>query len=404
MNINKIIVTGDFTRLSHKDQKWKYDQFKNIKWLFTLLKPVLTAAFDLPVDYWPKAEDISKYDKSFIEKIFECELNSESIDLQWAQRSDSEISSCATLGLLNDLFSGALVISLETPNFFINYCEGMNIPIVDIIFHPVRFMPDLMFGMRSSAFKTSVSKYAVSDLIIKNEAALIEAYNKRKKNVKFFNGAGNSLLILGQMDVDRSLVENGNFKALDDYIDEIKHLSRAHDSVLYKPHPYMINTTEKLNYLAGVVKKISNKIRVTSTDFYWLLAQDELSSVAAVSSGGVIEAGYFGKNTHFLKGYQWKLACDKNKSSDSYYPIMNLFMSKEFWTQSFGIGGYEERDDGFELGYWISHKNMIRKSLIQSWGFSITDLGADSFLLENDRKNSRLIAENCASLVKMLSK
>ena len=104
-----------------------------------------------------------------------------------------------------------------------------------------------------------------------------------------------STLLIGQTNVDRSLIVNGRLRNLASYADVLPDAVGRGHTVLFKPHPY--NRTAFGLFESGIA---FNAIRWTSANVYTLMADPELRKIVGISSSVLAEARYFDKQAEAL--------------------------------------------------------------------------------------------------------
>jgi hypothetical protein len=74
-------------------------------------------------------------------------------------------------------------------------------------------------------------------------------------------------------------------------------------------------------------------IRTVTENFYWLLSQDAVTDVYAISSGTVHEAPYFGRRGHVLAEplYEFGDRAPGRASAGACVPVDEHFLSPAFW-------------------------------------------------------------------------
>jgi hypothetical protein len=386
--IDKIIITGDFSRVSNK----KLEQAKNIEWLFNILKTSLEFTVENKIKMFPSLED------KYLVDLFLNEIGIMGIE-SWITRYNSNIVSERAKNMLKEVFENSVVICLEMPTWLENFLDEINCIVIEVIFHPVRFMSDLLLGFASKNEHVNdiLKEFSLPIFNMYNEANLIKSYNQRLSNSSFFSESENYLLITGQMDIDRSLICDLHLKSIYNYENELKAYAKEYNYVLYKPHPYMAKDAIKREDLKNQIiflKSIFTNVKVTNNDFYWLVSQKEVRKVVSISSGTGIEAIFFNKESDFLYKYQWSV--DGQKSESKFFHAINQsFLYPDFWEKIL-FPFINTKSSLFNKEY---QKNRLRKTIIQSWGFSLTDLGSEERLLNIDKENKQISDQNISILV-----
>ena len=398
----KIIITGDFFRFKEgAGPANDLDQISNIVWLYGILSAPLTH-LGYEVVQWP----LSKHDKEFIDlcRSFNVPSHLPHSPALWLSLYSRVHFSKSQLDMFKRIFSEAIIIALEPPDFLCNICKQCDIPLIEVIFHPVRYMPDLMLGIAVSGQSSNeaLARYAVSDYEMKQEASLLKATNRRLGNPDFLKGWNDVLLLTGQTEVDRSLIRGG---ALDDlwvHRDKIIEIFSCYDYILYKPHPFMIRNQKSVEGLAEFFNSLRGpwEFRVTSMDYYWLLSQGIISANMSISSGSTVEAGYFGIDSHFLAEYPWRLYPHMALPGETvFYPIMHDYFYPDFWANLLGHHTAGSLPPNYKMRY---QPNRLRRSLLQAWGASRHGFGTEKKLYDIETANATEVTKNTGNLAKRL--
>ena len=391
---NKILITGDFSRISNK----KIEQEKNIEWLYYMLKTPLEFSTESSIQLFPSIEDRPIVD-TLLKEIGITGLES------WVSKYNESTISTKALAIIKEIFEDSLVICLEIPNWLERVLSDINCIVLEVIFHPVRFMPDLLLGFASKnkSIDSILESFSVPQFNIFLEANMIKSYNKRLTNSSFFEDSEDYLLITGQMNIDRSLICEYHLKSIYDYKDKLMDYAKEYQYVIYKAHPYMAKNSinrEELKKQIIFLKTIFNNVKVTNTDFYWLISQDEIKKNISLSSGTGIESSYFGVESEFLYSYQWSVKENQNNANILYYHGINQsFLYPDFWEKIL-YSIVKTKKSSFNVSY---QKNRLRKTLIQSWGFGLTDLGGEDRIYRIDKENKSQADKNIANVVKNMA-
>lgn len=356
--INKIIITGDMLRPSISGEG--SNQKINIDWLYNLLKNPLNLATELPVEIlnWEEREG------SFNSKLFYKLNGLDSMPEDWITLYKTNKFSNASLGYLSTFLDNALVVGFELPDIFMNMFDKLNIPYIDIIIHPIRYLDDIFFGIRTNRkeyferlkkFQLNTNRYTI-------QAGIHSATISRMPKL---NIEKNSVLFTGQVEIDKSLLRNGDILSILDFKEEFKNLSSKYNKIYYKKHPYAQGTKEIDDFLDSL-----DNVEYIEGNFYQLLGQENLKSVYSISSSTVLEAFYFGKRSQFLYQSPFLFSKDNDNTFDSkfYIPIYNKYLEIDFWSY---ILGYSNNKEFIDL---IPYKsNRLRNSIQNYWGYNFLD-------------------------------
>ena len=115
------------------------------------------------------------------------------------------------------------------------------------------------------------------------------------KQDQFFDE--NSLLIIGQTPIDKSVYFDSEFKSLMSYEKNLKRICKEYDKIYYKPHPHLSDA--KVD--DWVINETNAKIVKSNLSLYDLLACSNLRGIVGISSSSLYEAKYFNKKVYFLE-------------------------------------------------------------------------------------------------------
>lgn len=146
---------------------------------------------------------------------------------------------------------------------------------------------------------------------------------KAKKIRRINNNLTNfkdSIIFLGQVLDDSSLVTKRGLVSTEEIIECIKALSLRTEFIYFKPHPLYKNKD-----FIDCIKKAVPEIKITEENIYDLFCYD-VAEFAAMSSGSIYEARYFHK-----KG-NWYLPnkITQRYFADYYIPIYGYPFSRNF--------------------------------------------------------------------------
>jgi hypothetical protein len=147
-----------------------------------------------------------------------------------------------------------------------------------------------------------------------------------------------------------------------------------------------------LDYL----KTLAN-VEITQENFYSMCSRPDIKKVVAISSGGLIEAKYFGKETEHLLHPSVNLQYGNEFDKEKYINIYEHFFSFHYWADILSPV-IKTKDYPKELGFYGS-KNKLRNSrgFRDWWGYQDFDhemlkLDLISTASKNQRPNNILAA------------
>lgn len=361
---SRIIISSDLFRPCYSEGKWRGASSKNIDWLYEILQPGLdSCGVEIEKLSWESLSLNSPFGFN-IEDIYGkfeldiCESN-------WTFL----IGSDHLLDLLANFFSlflrDALIIGYEMPPVMIKALEKTKIPYIDINLHAIRFLDDLIFGMKTNVpeyipamrfnlVDPTLFRYSISS--IKSKALWMPVPGYLKPN---------TALILGQVSNDRALAKKeGGFHSFYEYDQQILDICSRYDNVIFKGHPYDVSSSKAWEYIFR-----NDHIRVVNDNFYHLLALPQISSVIALNSGGLIEAKLFSKTAFnlipFLYNSDFSFDFSRQNSLEIRYPQKSNWLHESFW--KFLL--FQERSACRELKTRHFQSDYLRRSMNSDWGY-----------------------------------
>ncbi|NOT24473.1 MAG: hypothetical protein HOP16_00100 [Acidobacteria bacterium] len=288
MAISRILITGNVLRPQPAAPAVS-ESVARICWLQDLLSPPLSEVTNLPIERLACDRALS-FGALYRDAGLEPSLDA------WAELYAGELPPSMEQRLL-DACQDALVISLEMPPSMARLLARAGIPVLDAIVDPLRFLVDIPLGWRSphAGLREALIPFGVTPYEVKHRVAQIKAKMRWLPAPVLPEGA---TLVLDQLPSDAAMIDPRRRRrvAWSDYVEHVRELQRE-GPVVWRPHPYNADTSA-LGELLG-----SDTVR--HENFYSLLTQDALVRVAAVSSGGVIEARAFGKEgLHFMDRFE----------------------------------------------------------------------------------------------------
>jgi len=361
--INRVIFTGDILRPFQVGDRWESATWKNIRWLKHLIGWQITKATELPQSSvaWEK----NSFDPTSIYQAFRLSINYESwATLFYLSSLPKEIEKQLVAPFVN-----SLVVGIEIPDVLQAVLTKHSIPFVDIISHPVRFMEDLLFGFRTNDanIHAKMLRYQVNlDDYCQPRANLLQAKVAWMPALNLPHGTA---LITGQVATDKALIcrKRGRFLHLGDFQDKLAEISKNHPLVLFKPHPY-----QDANCPSRCAVEALGNVREVKNNFYYLMAQDGLTSVYAINSGTATEANYFGRKGYLLGEalYPFGVAPPANSRAGEVIPIGQEFLEPSFWSDILEpvVAVKQHLPPGPD-----ARPSLLRRSLNADWDYSYID-------------------------------
>lgn len=323
-NIERIVIMGDFLRV---DRDGRFNQSINIRWLNAILAPLFARLTTLPTTMVEGSHEERGYSREF----YRAAAKVPSVR-SWVELFDSPCNP-RQLALLENWFNKALIIGFEIPEIFIDGFIRLGMPFIDFTIHPVRFMHELLWGVRSniSNLEAIFSPYQVAEDDIWREAELVIAKFSRFPSPEHFGNHKDIALFACQTQIDKVLIANGKLHTLEHFYSRIKQAAGCHELLLIKEHPFEKQPRVFLDYLS----KIKNT-RFIKANFYKILAQPNLSAVYSIASSCSIEAVYFKKEGRHFIDYPLHFSFDKI-SSNLFLTINSCLHKSDLWKNLFSI-------------------------------------------------------------------
>jgi hypothetical protein len=314
----RVLFVGDASR---------GDQATNVHKLFRLFSPI------------------------FVQAGVECSVHVSAINAltktsDWLEswRVSSSGGVISPLSMLD--LSNVAVVGFEMPPRDVDYLDQQGVAWVNVEIHPIRFLDDLYFSITSS-FGYDLSPISAGPGLVDFCANSIRIRYGRVAD----NTPTSALAIFGQTPFDRSVLFDGEFKRLDNYLDQLDTLAKEHERVLYRPHPFLSDpeVDEKIRSRYGA--------RVCSErDVYGLLASGDIATACAISSSVIHEASSFG-----VKGVLLEPRAKRYSAPVSYALLLD---EQSFWFHGLlgaALGPYRS------IGRAVP-PNFLRNTF-SSWGY-----------------------------------
>jgi hypothetical protein len=354
-SIKRIVVTGDILRVSASGDG---SQNVNIRWLHHLVGQALGMLTELPLQ--PLLHQRIAGNLAY--ELYR------SNGLEMWQRNWVDLyerrPSTDDLACIGQAFESSLVLSFELPEILRNGLAILGIPYIDLTIHPVRFLDDVPFGIRSNIadLGSSMHAWVLTEDDIRIGAGLAMATLVRMPPPPECSQAEDWALFACQTEDDKVLIRDSRLMQASDFLESFAAMAARHKRILVKPHPVARTSPIKL------LKRLFSNIVEVNANFYHLLAQDGISDVYSITSSTSIEAPYFGKGgTHFAR-YPYVFAQD-GLTDVEYLQIRPAIHLPQFWAPLLSRVGIASRTPPpVDTTLW---PNRMRRSLRNAWGADI---------------------------------
>ena len=265
-----------------------------------------------------------------------------------------------------ECFHDSLIIFQEAGSLR-NIVDAANIPYIDIFISSIRFLEDLHFAFRTniSGIREKLKYYRLPEEVIYYNAAKIRTlYNRSYEDDEYIK---NSLLILGQTEIDLSLIKDGKIASLYDFKDTLMSLANRYNHIYYKPHPYCNPNSKNERYIRSL-----SGIELISDNFYKMISSENIEAVAALSSGCLKEAPYFGKKVHtLLHPYINYYKGEGDISKDDFIICKSEYFSPTFWADILSPLVKTKKCEYFNFE---SQKDCLRNIIGTNWGYQFQNI------------------------------
>lgn len=349
--IKKIAITGDVLRPGHN--MGSGDQTGNIRWLAALVGHQMFEATGIQ----PRSYD---NDSVFDYAAAYAEQPGGASHAAWAALYSKAPPRLAETWAR--AFEGCLVVGFEMPPSMRHVLDEHGIPYVDIMLHPVRFMDDVFFSMRSNVADISgvIQSSAMEERLVWRGAASIKAFFARRPSGLLKD---NYTLYAAQTAVDRSMISEGRFLRAEDLVPGVLKTLGTRDRICYKDHP-----NGSTPAIREAVTSCAGSLELSAANIYAHLSNPYLDEVVSVSSSVGTEAIYFGSRSSFVIGPSTPvLYAGDPDDSISYWSVYDAFLAPDFWRKALAsIMPTSALDNDLPL----HRPDLLRTTLGAFWGYN----------------------------------
>ncbi len=323
MQISKILISSDLLRPLVKDHNIEYFHKIRLDKYYYALVYQLQEAVNIPVEKF----SFSNTDFDFHAFYSLCGIELKDV-YSWFDIYDLENIPQKAIEYYKKYIADSLVIYHEAPNIVKKIHNILDLPYIDLNVHPIRFLDDNFWGILTNKKEIfdRIKKYQIDERSFYIYANLIKSQVKIWDDKNFIEP--NSLLFAGQTNIDKSLYSDGRALTIFDYKEQIESFGEKYSKVYYKAHPYNGDLDKIFDFL-----KQFNFVEIIDENFYKICANENIAAVAAITSGTLYEAKYFGKESIFLGKPYIHLDYDKNceYSEHTTLSVYNEFLNPVFW-------------------------------------------------------------------------
>jgi len=320
---DRVVFTSDVLKVDDRQRnKFRNPQRVNIDFLAKLIGPVVYDCLPtVKTEVLYGDEDI----KESIRASFFSRYGLPMESTTWAQVYDGEKLGDDFYDVLDPAFDNSLVVAFECPPYLRRYLDSRHIPLIDLSIHPVRFMADYLFGVRSNVpeIQRRLETLSLADSAMANVARVSAARTSRVYSAEQVKES--SAIFFGQIEIDSSLIYDGKIAGDYEVRAALDSLVSSHDAVYFKAHPHS-KSVENLKKLVDGMRGC----HWLDVNAYDALGCRKFVTVAALSSGILNEAKYFGERSinRFLPTIS---EFDRENAALPYLPIYKYAVSAEFW-------------------------------------------------------------------------
>ncbi len=353
-SVSRVIFISDLFKVDDRAADRSMNpQRINIEWIHALFSPLLQQALQVSTTLITGEEVQHPLNRVSFYHRKKLPMTSAG----WAAIYE-DLDCTTTAGAIVQALESSLVIGFEMPPYLIRILTDASIPYVDLGIHPIRYLPDYIFGIRSnsSAIHERIVKSRIPEAVFTDFARISAARTVRV--MRGWRPQAGSALFLGQIEVDASLIHKGRVFDIGDVEAQLLELLQSYPKIYYKFHPHRKEKASVEKFL-----KAHPSFAVADVNIYDGLACPEFLLVCSLSSGALLEAKRFGKNTsRLLENFN---AYDLDSGIEvgrHYLPAPFNIFSEQYW--KFLIGN----TPSFEAKVPDACDGALKFSLNQKWG------------------------------------
>jgi hypothetical protein len=355
--IQGVTVIGDVLRPDGSGRPGGVD--RPTVWLFDAIKRQVHLACGLPIDV------ITTHGFPALRAWFDATRSPSSAHRHWALSYRELPSTGEPRDILVPRLQGRFCVGYEMPPWLRHLLHSLAVPYIDLRLHPVRFLDDLLFAVRTSDPDTQAALLATAE----PESSVIITPGLREAMCHMISEATvppGTLIVIGQRPLDCSQIIDGEFFDALPRAAEIRAICEGFPAVLLKPHPL-----EPDHSLLEIAAGASNVVGVTRDNLYRLMSLPQIAAILTVNSSAAYEAPYFNKPVRRLAplpiGLGWRGALDE---TDLYASLNDRVLTVDFWREVLAPFTPVTASDGVLLP---PKPNRLRIALDSFWNFQEID-------------------------------
>jgi hypothetical protein len=282
----------------------------------------------------------------------------------WAACFDSAEAFHAFPRLYEQLSGVDIVIGFEIPPVMRRVLSAKGLRYLSVHIHPLRFLPDLVFGLHSNCpvLQAGLAAIAVPERAVQQRVASLSARLAKLAPGQAALPAGIPVLF-GQTAADASLISGGSFTSWYDRRDELAGLLDGFSHVAFVRHPHATWPNSMLEWLRDDLAK--TVIAMEGNSYPVLMSGQSLGPVISLSSSVGVEAAAFGHDSHFLLANPVRAFAVSGLDNPEQIMVGHGLLIRETWEGGFsGDAGLLPQTDPFELG-----SDHVRSTL-EAWSYA----------------------------------
>lgn len=282
----------------------------------------------------------------------------------WLESYDASEARTAFATLYDRLPPDALVIGFELPPVMRRTLSAGGWRYVSVHVHPLRFLPDLAFGVysNSAALVEAFETIAVPRSAVERQVARLSARIGRL-NPPQAHLPDDCAVMFGQTPADASLIVNRRFADWSDYADKFAALIGPRDVLAYIRHPHARWPVALLDWLGNAMGL--NVIAMEGNSYPVIMSGRSIGPVASLSSSVGVEAAAFGHDSHFLIADPRNAFAVQGVDNAEQVMVGHQFLEPELWECA--LDGAKP-DGPIDADRFFLGPDHIRGTL-ESWSF-----------------------------------